>query len=315
MSERDKVIVSMGCPAGIGPEVLLKGIWEVYQKFFKDIFERVIVVGDEKVLRERARLLGIPYPEELKVISVSNLKVVPGEPTEASDKAMAEYVKVSIKLLKEGKAGALVTCPITKEGISRAGIPYKGHTDWLASEFGVKDYVMCFYGEKMIVSLVTTHIPLKEVPARLNFDNITSVIKISWDFLKRLKRQDKGIAVCGLNPHAGEGGLLGKEEIEFIKEAVSHAQKQGIKVKGPFPPDTIFYWAYKGRYDLVVSLYHDQGLAPFKLVHFEDGVNITLGLPIIRTSPCHGTAYDIAKKGIANPQSFVSALKLALRLL
>jgi 4-hydroxythreonine-4-phosphate dehydrogenase len=146
-------------------------------------------------------------------------------------------------------------------------------------------------------------------------EKIIRVCCLSAEFLQKLGKKNYSIAVCGLNPHAGEGGLLGTEEKEIIEKAILKCKEQGLLVQGPFPADTVFYWALKGRFDLVVAMYHDQGLAPFKLLHFEDGVNITLGLPIVRTSPAHGTAYDIAGKGIADPKSFLSALKLACKLL
>ncbi len=308
-----KIAISLGCPAGIGPEVIIKSL-NYFKKLQPELLKDILIVGDRKVLLDTANILGLSLPE-VEVLSISELSVSPGRPTLDTSKAMAQYVKTAIELAKKGEVGAIVTAPITKEGLVKAGVPYAGHTDWLAKELGVKDYVMAFYGEKMIVSLVTTHIPLKDVTKSITPEKILSVVRLSQKFLNRLGKKHGKIALCGLNPHAGEGGLLGDEEQTVIKKALDLCKKEGLNVYGPFPSDSLFYWVYKGKYDLVVALYHDQGLIPFKLLHFEDGVNITLGLPVIRTSPCHGTAYDIAGKGIANPRSFISALKLAYRLL
>lgn len=311
--ESYKIAISMGCPAGIGPEVIVKA-FNYFQKEKPEILKKIIIIGDKNVLSKTSYNLGISIPEEVTIDSVSDLDIIPGNPTLEGYKAMAAYFDRAIKLAKEKKVSAIVTGPISKEGLNKIGINYAGHTDWLAEEFNVKRYVMAFYGEKMIVSLVTTHIPLKDAPKKITSEKIVDTVRLSYEFLKRLKIEEPKIAICGLNPHAGEGGLLGNEEIDIIEKAVKICQKEGIPIYGPYPSDSLFYWAYKGNFSLVIALYHDQGLIPFKLVHFEDGVNITLGLPIVRTSPCHGTAYDIAGKGIANPKSFISALNLAARL-
>ena len=314
MKSKDfKIAISMGCPAGIGPEVIVKSL-DYFQKNQPDILKHLLIIGDKKVLNNIAQILNLQLPS-VEILSLSELEIEPGTPTLEGYKAMAHYVQTAIELAKKGEVQAIVTAPITKEGLNKVNIPYAGHTDWLAKSFNVKDYVMCFYGEKMIVSLVTTHIPLKKVPESISAEKIFKVALLSYDFLKRLGKKEPKIALCGLNPHAGEKGLLGDEEETIIKEALEKCWENNIPVSGPYPSDSLFYWVYKKRFDLVIALYHDQGLIPFKLVHFEDGVNITLGLPVIRTSPCHGTAYDIAGKGIANPFSFISALKLALRLL
>ncbi len=308
-----KIAISMGCPAGIGPEIILKTLY-YFQKTNPEVLKKIIIIGDKKVLSDTAHSLGYSLPE-VEIDSVSELNIKPGIPTLEGYKAMADYFYKAIELAKKKEVQAIITAPISKEGLNKVGVNYSGHTEWLAKEFNVDKYAMTFYGKKMIVSLVTIHIPLKEVPKNITPDKIFDVAKLSYEFLKKLKIADPKMAICGLNPHAGEGGLLGKEEKTIIKEALQRCKKEGIPLSGPYPSDSLFYWAYKGKFHLIIALYHDQGLIPFKLIHFEDGVNITLGLPIIRTSPCHGTAYDIAGKGIANPQSFISALKLSLRLL
>lgn len=309
-----KIAISMGCPAGVGPEIIVKTL-DYFKKNNPSILKKLLVIGDKKILSNIASYLGISIPEEVEIDSVSDLEIIPGNPTLEGYKAMATYLEKAIELAKNKEVHAIVTAPISKEGLNKVGINYSGHTEWLAKEFKVDKYAMAFYGEKMIVSLVTIHIPLKEVPQSITSEKIFDTAKLSYEFLKRLKIKDPKMAICGLNPHAGESGLLGDEEETIIKKAVELCKKEGIPLYGPYPSDSLFYWAYKGKFNLVIALYHDQGLIPFKLIHFEDGVNITLGLPIIRTSPCHGTAYDIAGKGIANPQSFISALKLSLKLL
>ncbi len=308
-----KIAITLGCPAGIGPEVIVKSL-AYFQKNNPEVLKNFLIIGDRKVLLKISQSLGISLPEEVEIDPVSNLDIIPGQPTLEGYKAMADYLKKAIKLAKEEVVQAIVTGPISKEGLNKVGINYSGHTDWLAKEFNVEKYVMAFYGEKMIVSLVTTHIPLKDVPEKVTFEKLIDTARLSYEFLNRLKIKDPKIAVCGLNPHAGEKGLLGTEEESIIKRAIEVCKKEGIPLYGPYPSDSLFYWVYKGRFHLVIALYHDQGLIPFKLLHFEDGVNITLGLPIVRTSPCHGTAYDIAGKGIANPQSFISAINLALKI-
>jgi 4-hydroxythreonine-4-phosphate dehydrogenase len=309
-----KIAISMGCPAGIGPEIIVKAL-DYLKKENPSVLKNIIILGDKKVLLNTSHNLRIPIPKEVKIDSLSHLDIIPGKPDLEGYKAMADYFKKAIELAKNKEVQAIVTAPISKEGLNKIGINYSGHTDWLAKEFNVDKYVMAFYGEKMIVSLVTIHIPLKEVPKNIDIEKIVNTAKLSYEFLKRLKIENPKIAICGLNPHAGESGILGDEEKTIIEKAVEKCKKDGIPLYGPYPSDSLFYWAYKGKFDLIIALYHDQGLIPFKLIHFEDGVNITLGLPIIRTSPCHGTAYDIAGKGIANPKSFISAINLSLKLL
>ncbi len=308
-----KIAISMGCPAGIGPEIIVKSL-EYFKKNSPETLKKIIIVGDKKLLLNTAAQLNFILPE-VEINSISEIQIKPGVPTLEGYKAMAEYFQKVIDLAKKGKVQGIVTAPISKEGLNKIGIKYSGHTDWLGKEFKVKNYVMTFYGKKMIVSLVTTHIPIKKLFSELDSDKIFNTAKLSYEFLNRLKISNPKIALCGLNPHAGEGGFLGEEEQTILKEAIKKCHEEGIPIYGPYPSDSLFYWAYKGKFNLVIALYHDQGLIPFKLIHFEDGVNLTLGLPIIRTSPCHGTAYDIAGKGIANPKSFISAVKLAIKLL
>lgn len=327
MHDLPLITITMGDPAGIGPEIILKTLLR------DDIYKvcSPIVLGDIDVLKMVSKKIGslsfnvIATPSQVTgnpglvdVISVSNLKrdsFIPGQPTVDGGKAMVDYIVKAVDLDKDDQVSAMVTCPINKELMHRAGYRFDGHTELLAKLTNTKDYVMMLVGNRLRVSLVTIHCALKEVPQRLNKGLILKTIKITYRALEEdfaIKRPH--VAVAGLNPHAGEAGLFGLEDKEIIRPAVEEAKDDGLLVDGPFPPDTIFYHAINGKFDAVVAMYHDQGLIPVKLLNFSDSVNITLGLPIIRTSVDHGTAYDIAGKGVADPSSLIAAIKMATRI-
>jgi len=327
MHDLPRITITMGDPAGIGPEVILKTLLrdDVYQVC------RPIVVGDINVLRMVSKKLGplsfhtIETPSEVTgspglvdVISVSNLKrvsFIPGQPTVPGGKAMVDYIKKAVDFNKDGQVSAMVTCPISKELMHKAGYRFDGHTELLAQLTNTRDYVMMLANESLRVSLVTIHCALKDVPQRLNKALILKTIRLTYRALEEDFAIEKPhVAVAGLNPHAGEAGLFGLEDKEIIQPAVDEAKNEGLLVDGPFPADTIFYHAINGKFDAVVAMYHDQGLIPVKLLHFSDSVNITLGLPIIRTSVDHGTAYDIAGKGVADPSSLIAAIRMAARI-
>lgn len=221
-----------------------------------------------------------------------------------------EYVKTAVGFALEKKVHALVTAPISKEKWLRAGVPFKGHTELLAQTAGVKDYSMFFWSESLKVVLYTIHIPLKEIFQQIRGEKILRFIRFVDRELYRLFKKKFTFLVSGLNPHAGEGGFLGTEEKDVIIPAID-ALKPGISIDGPYPPDTVFLKARDTKDSVVISWYHDQGLIAFKLLNFHSGVNMTLGLPYIRTAPDHGTAFDIAGKGIANPSSMEQAIRLA----
>ena len=228
---------------------------------------------------------------------------------------MAECIIEAVAMARAGKIAAIVTAPINKMVLHDAGYNYPGHTEMLAELTGTKDVVMMLAGEKLRVVLVTIHCAYTEVPKLLCVEKILKTITITHESLKNLLAgKNPRLAVAGLNPHAGEGGLFGEEEKNLIAPAVAQACRLGIDAVGPAPSDTLFYYAARGRYDAVVCMYHDQGLIPLKLLHFDTGVNVTLGLPVIRTSVDHGTAYDIAGKGIASPASLVNAIKMAVQM-
>jgi len=229
-------------------------------------------------------------------------------------RASMEYVKRAVELALEGKIEGLVTAPINKMAIKQAGYKFPGHTEYLAHLTNTHFYTMMLVGGVLRVVLVTRHLPLKEVSSRLSEELILRTIKLANDAGQMLGFEHPRIAVCGLNPHAGDGGVLGDEEESFIKPAITKAQQEGINAAGPLPPDTVFYKAYNGGFDFVVAMYHDQGLIPLKMLYFDEGVNVTLGLPIIRTSVDHGTAYDIAGQGIASEKSMVKAVEVAYSL-
>ncbi len=317
------IAITMGCPVGIGPEILLKFFSQA--AIFADYCP--VILGDIGVLQRCATELKIDaeflpwHPGtqmssgQIPVLELSRLPahdLIWGHPTIATGKAMACYIEKAVNLIEDGTFSAMVTCPISKASLNHAGYPFPGHTEMLAALTRSTNYVMMMAGSKLRVTLATIHCPLASVPALLNKEALTTLIQTTDTAL----RCDFGIpapriAVAALNPHAGEGGLFGKEEEECILPAIEEMQRAGILVQGPFPPDTLFFKAATGIYDAVICMYHDQGLIPFKLLHFKDGVNVTLGLPIVRTSVDHGTAYDIAGKGVADPSSLAAAVDMA----
>lgn len=317
------IAITMGCPVGIGPEILLKFFTQA------DSFSKYapVILGDIGVLQRCATELkiktrflawhpGTPIKTgQIPVLELSRLnahELVWGHPTIATGKAMVSYIEKAVSLILDGTFSAMVTCPISKSSLNRAGFTFPGHTEMLAALTQSRNYVMMMAGNRLRVTLATIHCPLASVPDRLNQETLTSLIQttntaLHCDFGLSSPR----IAVAALNPHAGESGLFGHEEEEIIGPAIQKMQSAGIQVQGPFPPDTIFSKAASGMFDAVICMYHDQGLIPFKLLHFKDGVNVTLGLPIVRTSVDHGTAYDIAGKGLADPTSLSAAVDMA----
>lgn len=306
------IAITMGDPAGVGPEIVLKALAD---KKVRGICDPV-VVGDLGVLEFVAKRLGLKRPEAVRVVDISKLDLralKPGRPTVASGRAMISYIEEAVYMSAIGDAGAIVTAPISKEAARMAGFAFPGHTEFIAHLTKTKDFVMMLGGHDLKVVLVTIHEPLKKVPSLVTKDAVLKTIKITDKaFRDSFGLRKPRIAVCGLNPHAGEGGMFGDEEKKVIMPAVKRAREAGIDAVGPLPPDTVFYRAVrKKEFDCVVAMYHDQGLGPLKLLHFEDGVNATLGLPIIRTSVDHGTAYDIAWKGKASHSSLFAAIEMA----
>ncbi|MFH1799028.1 MAG: 4-hydroxythreonine-4-phosphate dehydrogenase PdxA [Candidatus Omnitrophota bacterium] len=308
------IYITMGDPSGIGPEVIIKALAGREIKALADF----VVIGDSNLLREEARALG----EELMNIEDPDpshplKRVIPGKPTEEGAKKGLKSLDKALELIRalpRGQSKALVTAPVSKELINRVYPGFTGHTEYLRDAFSLKSVTMVLTGRKLCVVPVTRHIPLKAVPLKLTKELIlTALLDVAKNRELICAKKDVTIGVCALNPHSGEGGSIGREEIEIISPAIKEAKKFYPKITGPISADTIFYKAFKKQIDIVVSMYHDQGLAPFKMVDFDYGVNLTLGLPFIRTSPDHGTAFDIAGKGIADSKSMEEAIKLALR--
>ena len=317
--------ITMGDPAGIGPEIILLSLSKtsVYK------ICRPLVIGDLNVLtaatkcvRSRLHFKPVKDPDDgiykFGTVDVLNLtEIIPspalwGHPTAETGGAMVRYIESTCDLAAQGRIAAMVTCPINKAAMQMAGYRYNGHTELLAERTKSDNFSMMMAGDRLRVVLVTIHVPLKQVPSLLSSSKVLQTIKLTWRAMQdRFGLNSPRIAVAGLNPHAGEDEMFGSEEKNILLPAIHDALKEGIDVKGPLPPDTVFYQAANGSYDAVVAMYHDQGLIPFKLLHFNDGVNVTLGLPIIRTSVDHGTAYDIAGTGTADPGSLIAAITMA----
>jgi 4-hydroxythreonine-4-phosphate dehydrogenase len=324
--------ITMGCPVGIGPEIILR--FAAKKISFDQYYP--IIIGDIDVLNRCAQemLVNIeivPWQpgysfdvEKLQVMApvtgqdyfLDVERLHWGEPGKETGHAAGAYIISAVELIKQGVLDAMVTCPIAKHAMQLAGYKFPGHTEMLASLCNTENYGMMMAGKKLKVSLVTIHSPLSKVAEQISQDEIMRIIHLTGDTLVR----DFGIsrpriAVAGLNPHSGEGGIFGEEESRVIEPAVLAAGSEKYDVSGPLPPDTVFNKAMDKKYDAVVAMYHDQGLIPFKLVHFDDGVNLTMGLPIIRTSVDHGTAYDIAGKGLASSSSLEASYAMAVQII
>jgi 4-hydroxythreonine-4-phosphate dehydrogenase len=322
------IIITMGDPTGVGPEIIIKAL---LNGAFDALSRPLLVAGDVGVLQRAAMVFDhrtksrtedqsatITLQIGERQLAVQSLSKLPtkqlayGKPDIACGGAMARYIDWAADQCLSGEAAAMVTAPINKAAIRAAGIQFPGHTELLADRCGVKRVVMMLAGKRLKVCMVTTHIPLDQVSGHLNRDAILDTIRITDSALRRdfgLKRPR--LAVLALNPHAGENGLFGDEESLLIAPAIAAAHAEGIDASGPHSADTLFHFAVQGHYDAVICMYHDQGLIPLKLLHFDDGVNVTLGLPIIRTSVDHGTAYDIAGTGSASCASLIAALQMA----
>lgn len=330
--QQTPLIITMGDPAGIGPEIIIKA---VISGELDNILERLLVAGDIAILQRAAQLFGITAEvtgsgasdavtllklgqRMLRIMPLSQLSpaTIPfGKIQPECGRAMLDYIEWACAQCRSGQAAAMITAPIHKEAIHLAGCEFPGHTELLAQRCGVEKVVMMLGGQLLKVCLVTTHIALRDVPDAISAKEIDATIQITHSAFQRyFTVAPPRIAVLALNPHAGEGGLFGDEEQRLIAPAVARAQAAGMDVSGPHSADTLFHFAAQGAYDAVVCMYHDQGLIPLKLLHFDDGVNVTLGLPIIRTSVDHGTAYDVAGSGSASSTSLIAAINMALEM-
>jgi len=324
-----RIAVTMGDAAGVGPELCLRVLRE------PAALEAAVplVFGDAALLRHVARACGLAEPEQVipadefwrggtpdgpAVVDLAALdaeSVEPGEVQPECGRAAYQYIEAAVRAALDGRVDGIATAPINKEALRAAGVPYPGHTEMLAALTGAGRVCMMLASEELTVSMVTTHIGLKDVPGALSAERVREVIELTAEALAKAGRSAPRLGVCGLNPHAGEHGLFGeREEERFIEPAIQAAREAGIEAEGPIPPDTAFVPERRQGYDAIVCMYHDQGHIPFKMLAFDTGVNITLGLPLVRVSVDHGTAFDIAWTGRARARSMIEAVRWAARL-
>lgn len=308
--------ITLGDPAGIGPEIAVKAAYGT--RWPADV--RLVLIGSAKLIRAECRRQKRPVPSAQGAISVFDpvpgrwVPMRSGRCSARGAKLAVQWIEAGVQACLAGTLDGLVTCPINKEGLHRAGVPFPGHTELLAARTGTRRFAMLLVGGPLHVVLATRHVALAQVPKQLSSASIIEAATLMGEALPWLGVRGGTIGVCALNPHGGDGGALGDEERLVIAPALRTLRRRGVPVEGPIPADVIFHQAMQGRYAAVLAMYHDQGLAPLKMLAFESGINITLGLPIVRTSPDHGTAYDIAGQGIANPASLVAAIRLAVDL-
>ncbi len=326
MAQRRKPLlgVTMGDPTGAGPEITVKALSS------DEIRElcRAVVIGDAAMMRAAVEIVKIPtevrtiknvsearFAEgSIEVIDLGNVNIeelIRGKVAAMGGAAAYAYVETATKLALAREIDAVVTAPLNKAALNMAGYAYSGHTEILAHLCGVKDVVMMLAAGNLRITHVTTHVSLRQACDLVTKDRILRVLKLSNDTVRRMGVAEPRLAVSGLNPHASENGLFGNEEQEQIIPAIASARASGLNVTGPLPPDTVFLRTLRGQFDVAIAMYHDQGHIPMKMVGFDEGVNVTLGLPIIRTSVDHGTVFGKAGKGTANPRSLIEAIKLA----
>ena len=319
--ERLPIAITMGDPCGIGPEIIAK--------LYKDVdsLPPILVLGDEGMIQRAIRLLDLPLnvrvidspedfqsmPGTVNVISLSQLpEDIPfGQLDARAGKAAFDYIRAGIDLALQKRIRAIVTAPINKEALRMAGFHYPGHTEILADFSGTKDFAMMLMNDDLRVILVTIHVSLRDAIEQLTLEAELRTIRLAHRAMTQLGIARPRIAVAGLNPHAGEHGLFGSEDEAIVRPAVEQARAEGIDASGPWPGDTVFMHARQGRFDIVVAQYHDQGLIPVKYLGVDEGVNVTVGLPFVRTSVDHGTAFDIAGTGKASEASLRVAVEQA----
>ena len=306
------VAITIGDPAGIGPEVVIKALADPQLA----PLAHWTVVGDARLLERTEEAIGL----RLQSVEVHDVPALAdfedfrlGRLDARCGAAAVEYVRIATEMCLEGAADAMVTAPLNKEAVTLSGRPFSGHTEYIAQLCGAAESRMLLFSEKLAAVHVTTHVALRSA-CDLSTPRILRTIELGDQAMKRLGFERPRIAVCGLNPHAGEHGLFGSEDEQFISPAIEAARSQGVLCSGPHAGDTVFLQASRGVYDLVIAMYHDQGHIPMKLIDFEGTVNISLGLPIIRTSVDHGTAFDIAGKNVADPHSMKQAMRVAVRM-
>jgi 4-hydroxythreonine-4-phosphate dehydrogenase len=327
MSERPIIAVTMGDPAGVGPEVAAKALarGEVWDRC------RPFVIGDARVMARAARLTNTSLapraiadvkearfdaaaPDVLDLRNADPAVLLPGKVSAVAGRASVDYVEKAVELVQTGQADAITTGPINKAALKAAGVPYIGHTELLAALTGEERVTTMLATPGLRVIHVTRHVGLAEVASHITRERVLETILLTDLGLKQMGMESPRLAVAALNPHGGDEGLMGREEIDAIGPAVEAAQAEGIDARGPIPADSVFFRAIRGEFDAVVAMYHDQGHIPIKTHGFERSVTVTLGLPIVRTSVDHGTAFDIAWQGVADEESMVEALCLAAQM-
>ena len=312
MSALPVIAITAGDPCGVGPEVILKALGS----FRGRQRAQLIVIGDHAVFQQTAKKLRLPLPSGRGITFIDfghRSPFVPGRPTRAAGKAALAYLDCAIQLAQARKIQGLVTAPVTKWAIDRASGGFVGQTEYLARALRCRDVAMMFVSDRLRVVLLTRHLALRDVPRAVNQRLVRMTLQLTVDALQRqFHLRHPRLAVCGLNPHAGEDGLFGEEERTVLLPVLRHLRLLGVRCDGPFAADGFFANAH--RFDAVVCWYHDQGLIPFKMAARDQGCQLSLGLPIIRTSPDHGSALDIAGRGVANPGSMVYALQFAITL-
>jgi 4-hydroxythreonine-4-phosphate dehydrogenase len=320
--------ITMGDPTGIGPEIIVKAL--SMEEPFRAC--RPVVFGDREVLSRAIRIQNLSttlevitkipedgyLPGKIFLLGLSRLEIASlhfGKPDRACGEAMVKYIEEAVKRVRKGELDAITTCPINKQAMNLAGYSFPGHTELLAHLSQSSPVAMMFLGSKWKIVLVTTHLPMKDVSRWITASRILSTIRLTDEGMKKyFGVAHPKIGVLGLNPHCGEDGLLGEEEKREILPAIAEAKLLGMDVEGPFPADSFFDISGRYAFDAVISMYHDQGLIPIKMLDFKEAVNFTLGLPFVRTSVDHGTAYDIAGKGVADPANLVKAISTAANL-
>ena len=305
--------ITIGDAAGIGPEIVLKALADQHSlKTFQPV-----VICDERFLRSHAAELGLSLTESIEIVDLGNLPstVRSGEESADTGRASGEYIEKAVELWRSGAIDAIATAPISKKALNAGGYDFPGHTEFLAALTETRDFAMSFFAEKLRVVLLSTHLPLLDAIDLVRKDKLVELITFTQLQLSRLLDRPVRIAVAGLNPHASEGGMFGSQEADEITPAIDHCRQNfGIDVSGPFSPDTIFLRGFRGEFDAVVACYHDQATIAVKSLSFGSAVNVTLGLPLIRTSVDHGTAVDIAGKNMADASSMSAAIALAAEL-
>ncbi|MFQ5561390.1 MAG: 4-hydroxythreonine-4-phosphate dehydrogenase PdxA [Nitrospinota bacterium] len=319
-------VITMGDPAGIGPEIIVKLAAE---RSLPKI--PIVVIGNAGVLEKSASSLSLPLSikkldpaAEKSQFSAGDLNVIhvgeeivdcpQGKPSDVGGMASAQYISLATRLALENRIDFIVTCPISKEALHLAGYNYAGHTEMFADLTSTSDFAMMLTAKELSVVLVTTHVPVKALPSLIKKAAVLRVIRLVHRDFARWKGKAPSIGIAALNPHGGEGGIFGREEVEEIIPAVQEARAEGICISLPLPADTLFSKNKREGFDVIIAMYHDQGLIPLKMLSFGMAVNVTLGLPFVRTSVDHGTAYDIAGKGIADSKSLREALTLAFEM-